>query len=396
MNTTTNYSTIGEVVHLIRNGINVKQHEEAVGYPITRIETISDGNIDLTRVKYAQIDIRKIKEYLMQEGDILFSHINSTEHIGKTAIYNGTPKVLIHGINLLLLRPKTNIIYPKYLLLYLKSQNVRKYFSTRCKKAVNQSSLNQKDIKNVKILLPPLPTQRKIAAILEKAEAAMQKRKEANKLTDEFLKSVFLDMFGDPGRNPKGWKRENISNNTVKAKTINPLKTPNKHFKYIDISSVNNLSKTIDNVKGVIGTEAPSRARQVVNDNDVLVSTVRPNLNAVAMVPDNLHNQIASTGFCVLRANQERLNPNYLFEITKSQYFISSLTKIAKGASYPAVSDGDIFSLEIPTPPVKLQNKFGNIVTNVEKLKNKQKVSEQELNNLFNSLMQRAFSGELV
>lgn len=239
-------------------------------------------------------------------------------------------------------------------------------------------------------------TQRKIAAILEQAEAVLQKRKEANELTDKFLKLVFLEMFGDPVRNPKGWKKENIKSNTTKVKTISPFKTPNKHFKYIDISSVNNISKTIDNIKEVIGSEAPSRARQVVNENDVLVSTVRPNLNAVARVPDNLHNQIASTGFCVLRANQERLNPNYLFEITKSQYFISSLTKVAKGASYPAVSDGDILSLEIPAPPVKLQNKFGNIIANVEELKNKQKASEQELNNLFNSLMQRAFNGELI
>jgi len=76
-------------------------------------------------------------------------------------------------------------------------------------------------------------------------------------------------------------------------------------------------------------------------------------------------------------------------------YFINSLTKIAKGASYPAVSDSDVRNIVIPMPPLSEQRKFADIVQKVEKLKEKQKESEKELNNLFNSLMQKSFKGEL-
>src|SRR5438477_555837 len=103
--------------------------------PISRIETISEGVIDFSRVKYVTPTLRDRQKYQLQSGDILFSHINSPEHIGKTALFRSS-KPLIHGINLLLLRVNQQVCHPEYLNFYLKSFAVRARFRTRCNKEV--------------------------------------------------------------------------------------------------------------------------------------------------------------------------------------------------------------------------------------------------------------------
>lgn len=110
-----------DILEVIRNGLTAKQNKDKIGYPITRIETISDSKIDITKLGYVE-DIKQedIAKYRLIIGDILFSHINSEEHIGKVAIYEGKPEFLLHGMNLLLLRPNKNKIEPYYLLYLLR------------------------------------------------------------------------------------------------------------------------------------------------------------------------------------------------------------------------------------------------------------------------------------
>ncbi|MGC2547091.1 MAG: hypothetical protein WA426_14680, partial [Silvibacterium sp.] len=91
----------GDLFAFIRNGLSIKQDRSGEGLPITRIETISVGAIDSSRVGYAGLDIDECRDWLLQPGDILFSHINSVEHIGKCAVYKGVPNHLVHGMNLL-------------------------------------------------------------------------------------------------------------------------------------------------------------------------------------------------------------------------------------------------------------------------------------------------------
>ena len=108
---------LSEVLVLIRNGLTNTQNKENEGYPVTRIETISVEKINPEKFGYIKnIEKAKIDEFKLKEGDILFSHINSVEHIGKTAIYENTPELLIQGMNLLLLRTDKDKIEPKYFL----------------------------------------------------------------------------------------------------------------------------------------------------------------------------------------------------------------------------------------------------------------------------------------
>jgi type I restriction enzyme S subunit len=167
--------TLGDVLLTIRNGVNAEQRTEPSGWPITRIETIADGTIDVERVRWIEPDESLVEDFQLKPGDILFSHINSVEHIGKTALFSGAPTPLIHGVNLLRLRPKTDVVDPVWLLHLLKNDAVRNFYRTRCKRAVNQASLNQPDIKSLAISLPPLTLQQDFARrvrVVERLEVA--------------------------------------------------------------------------------------------------------------------------------------------------------------------------------------------------------------------------------
>lgn len=173
-----------------------------------------------------------------------------------------------------------------------------------------------------------------------------------------------------------------------KVSTWDPIRAPtNVVFRYVDISSVDQEAKVVREVQQIRSHEAPSRARQLVRQNDVLVSTVRPNLNAVAILPDDLAGATASTGFCVLRAKPDVLFPPYLFYWVRSPTFIRDMTSKATGASYPAVTDGTICDSRIPLPPLSEQKRIAAILDKADALRRKRQqalqLTEQFLRSTF-------------
>lgn len=184
------------------------------------------------------------------------------------------------------------------------------------------------------------------------------------------------------------WDRVKISDCVLKVSNVNPSLVYNENlFKYVDIASIDNNTKTIGEVQYITGNSAPSRARQVLEEGDVLVSTVRPNLNAVALVSKELNGAIGSTGFCVLRPINNTLHPKYLFYWVRSQSFISEMEKKATGASYPAVSDSIIKNSEIPLPPLPIQRQISDTLDKADALRRK----GQELLDKYDELAQAIF-----
>jgi type I restriction enzyme S subunit len=150
-------------------------------------------------------------------------------------------------------------------------------------------------------------------------------------------------------------------------------------FTYIDLSSVDAASKRIVSPAEVATGEAPSRARQNLRAGDVLVSTVRPNLNGVASVGVHLDGAVGSTGFAVLRADEERLNARYLFHWVRTPRFVESMTRLATGASYPAVSDAIVKSSHIPLPPLPEQRRIAAILDEADALRAKAREAQTSL-----------------
>ena len=219
----------------------------------------------------------------------------------------------------------------------------------------------------LQIPLPPLPEQNRIARILDATDALRTKRREALTQLDTLLQSTFLEMFGDPATNPMEWAEEPIADCVGKCETWNPKSSRTGSFDYIDLSSVDKGTKSIASTERYECSDAPSRARQLVEADDVLVATVRPNLNGVALVNVAHHGMTASTGYCVLRPDKGKLNSRFLFHWVKTDVFVRRMVDVATGANYPAVSDGKVKASKIPVPPLKYQDRFATFAESVEK-----------------------------
>ena len=169
---------LGDLSEFIRNGISIKQDKGLKGYPITRIETISDGSINRERMGYADVyDLSKYEQYLLTKGDILLSHINSPIHIGKSAVYTpiSDEEKIIHGMNLLCIRLKE--VDSCFINYFFNSKTFRYSLFPFIKHAVNQASINIGNLRNIYIPLPPLAEQHRIVQQIEMYFAAFDKIK---------------------------------------------------------------------------------------------------------------------------------------------------------------------------------------------------------------------------
>lgn len=149
----------------------------------------------------------------------------------------------------------------------------------------------------------------------------------------------------------------------------NPTLEPDKSFKYIDISSVDVTTGIIINPQELLGEEAPSRARKVVREGDIIISTCRPTRGAIAIIPKELDNQICSTGFSVIRA-KDNADIRYLHFILRSALVKEQFRKFSTGSSYPAILDSDVEKTIIPIPSKPEQIEIAEKVFNDTKTRN--------------------------
>jgi len=215
---TTNF---GSLFQFIRNGMNVRQDKSGNGLPITRIETIADAVVNPSSVGYANLTESVCKDWLMEPGDLLFSHINSVEHIGKCAIYRGKPDKLVHGMNLLCLRCDNAKLLPEFAKYLIRGPDFRSRLSNFINKAVNQASVSIGNLKTIAVSVPPLAEQLRIAEVLDRAEALRAQRRAALAELDTLARSIFLNLFGDPTTNPKGWPTKSLASLVRNDDTIN-------------------------------------------------------------------------------------------------------------------------------------------------------------------------------
>ena len=189
---------IAEVVSLLRNGVSIKQDKEIIGYPITRIETISDRTVDRSKMGYAGIvDLNKYSSYVLQDGDILMSHINSITHMGKSALYRKKPdENIIHGMNLLCLRPILDIVHPLYLYMYFQTDYFYEQVISITRPAVNQASMTTKALGALNIIVPEMSDQQRYIAFVEQSDKSKFEIQNAIDQLELLKKALMHKYFG--------------------------------------------------------------------------------------------------------------------------------------------------------------------------------------------------------
>ncbi len=193
----------------------------------------------------------------------------------------------------------------------------------------------------------------------------------------------------------KGWQTKTLGEILEKTETVNPLQSPNTEFDYIDVSSVSNTTFEIEETQRLKGKDAPSRARKLVRTNDIIFATIRPTLQRIAVVPEHLDSQVCSTGYFVLRPKQG-IDHRFVFYSLFTEAFIGKMESLQKGASYPAVTDGDVRAQAIPVPPLAEQQRIVGLLDEAfEGLATAKANAEKNLQNaraLFESHLQSVFT----
>lgn len=256
--------------------------------------------------------------------------------------------------------------------------------------------LNRDRVYERVVTIPPLPVQERIVEVLQKADDVRRKRKEAVELAAIIRRALFDDAFGDPEVNPHGWPLGPLNDLLQpEIERVNPARAfPDQEFRYIEIAGINDFR--IMETKGILGIDAPSRARQVVRTGDVLYSLTRPNLRNIAVVPDELDGAICTTGFAVLRPRSPE-DSSFVFEIVKSDYFTQAMSRFAEAKSlYPAVDEPQVRRFPIIQPPSPARAHFGAVVGQLEQVALSSRFYFEATEGLFTSLLSRAFTGELT
>lgn len=392
---TSNKYRLEDICDFIKNGKSIQQTKEQRGLPITRIETIANSVIDPTKVGYANLALEGNESYLLKNGDILFSHINSVEHLFKTAKYVDVPEQLIHGMNLLCLRPNVNIIDPQYFLHLLRSDNVKKGLLTYANKSVNQASISATSVKNFEVVIPSLDEQRRIASILDKAYEIRQKRQQAIEKLDELLQAIFIDIFGEPVSNPKGWEIKALSEIGIIFTGNTPSRADEENYgNFIEWIKSDNLNNGFD-----IATQATEylsekgkQKGRVVPSGSILVTCIAGSLNCIGNLAI-VDREVAFNQQINAITPKENIQTEYLYYLLKvSKSIIQSFsTNSMKGM----ISKSTFSQIELPVAPREQQIKFVDIFNKFSVLKSKTNKEFSELDNLFNALQQKAFSGIL-
>lgn len=386
-----------DVFLVIRNGKSIKQFGDK-GFPITRIETISKGYIDLGKVGYANItSIEKYNDYILSTDDILMSHINSEKHLGKVAIFENN-NLVIHGMNLLCLKC-SNIVIPKFAYYFFNNNLFKNQLSKITKKSVNQASFSVSALKKLIIPLPPLETQKKIVEILDSAQKLIDKRKEQIKEMDNLVQSLFYDMFGDPVTNPKGWEKGRIKDLTIKTQYGTSKKADIKNGEY-PVLRMNNITYgghwDLTSLKYVDLDEKEIK-KYLVHKGELLFNRTNSKELVGKTAVYNRDIPMAYAGYLVKLITNEKGNSVYISAYLNSIHGKALLLNMAKNIVGMAnINAEELKSIKILIPPISLQNSFAERVQAIESQKEAMKTSLKEMEDNFNSLMQRAFNGELV
>ena len=326
----------------------------------------------------------------VQPGDIVISNVGDP---GKLFLVPDLGMPMTLGPNSILVRPDQKFASREYLFRYFQSEigqeQIRKIVT-----ATAQRKFNKTSFRKIKIPLPPLPEQKRIATILVAADALRTKRRESIALLDELLQSTFLDLFGDPVTNPKGWNieplgelcdvRDGTHDSPKYVNTGFPLLT-SKNFKdgKIDFSNANIISeKDFHNIN----------KRSKVDVGDLVMPMIGTIGNPVLIEKEPV---FAIKNVALIKFNKNSPNNKFVKTLLCSHYFDYITSKANRGGTQKFVALKDLRGMPIPIPPRELQEDFENIGNSIESHKQLLEAHQLELLSLFNSLQSRAFKGEL-
>ncbi|WP_312565589.1 restriction endonuclease subunit S [Comamonas sp.] len=413
-NLPTNWASccLGDLVESISNGMPGTQNKEGVGIPVSRIETIANQQIDFSRIGYiSQYDESKLDKFKLNVGDILFSHINSPVHIGKTAIFDST-KLLYHGINLLRIKVNSHICDYRYFNYACRLLRANGQFSLNAQHAVNQSSLNQTKISGFEIQLAPIREQRRIAdkidTTLARVDALNGRLARINPLLKRFRQSVLAAATS--GKLTEDWRGSSEAENEWRSVS---LKEVASDFSYgssakssksgrVPVLRMGNIQDGALDWTDLVYTSDPEEIKKYkLVKGDVLFNrTNSPELVGKTTIFQGEQEAIYA-GYLIRVKCTEKLIPEYLNYCLGSPMGREYCWQVkSDGVSQSNINAKKLAAFEFLLPPIEEQTEIVRRVASLfafaDRLEARLQSAQTAAECLTPALLAKAFRGELV
>lgn len=359
--------------------------------------------LDHSDVIFLPEKIVKNNEKYLREGDVLVSSANSWNLVGKCCQVPLLPYRSTAGAFLSILRPFSTELDSGYLYRWFSSEKTQIKVRSFGNRTTNISNLDHKRTLQLALPLPPLEEQKRIAAILDAAEALRAKRRQTLKELDTFLQATFLHMFGDPVTNPKGWEDHlflgdvaEIISGLTKGRKLK-TGTPTYQVPYLAVVNVQDRYLVLDPLKFIDATDKEIERYRLEKNDLLLTEGGDPDkLGRGTLWKGEIFNCIYQNHIYRVRLFSSKITPLYLNWLVGSlhgkRYF---LRQAKQTTGIATINLTQLRNFPLILPPLTLQQQFAAIVESVERQKVSMKAHLAELDDLFGSLQQRAFNGEL-
>jgi type I restriction enzyme S subunit len=386
------------------NGYSGATGSDATGSPTLRLSATTSGAVilDDTTVKRLYETIPPDSALWLEPGDLLVQRSNTLDLVGTAAVYGGPPRTYIYPDLMMRLRfkhPETTA----WVCRYINSSHGRHFI----KKMAAGSSGSMPKISGAKLRqmlvpLPPLADQRRISEVMDRAEALRAKRRAALAQLDTLAQAIFLDMFGDPATNPKGWpdtmplaEVAEIVSGVTKGRSLEGRTT--RSVPYLAVANVQDRALDLSLVKTIEATsEEVSRYRLLPNDLLLTEGGDPDKLGRGTLWNGEIAECIHQNHIFRVRLTSTAMHPLFLNWLIGSQrgkrYFLRSAKQTTGIAS---INMSQLRAFPLIMPPIELQRDFARRVAAIEKLKGLEVVALAQLEAVFSSLQHRAFQGEL-
>ena len=265
---------------------------------------------------------------------------------------------------------------------------------TKLNKSAAVPGLNREDAYRQKLMLPPLPEQKRIAAILEKADRLRHLRRYAREIGDTYLQSVFLEMFGDPATNPMGWDTRRLrdyiefltSGSRGWAKYYS-----DKGDVFLRIQNIGANRLLLDDLAHVQAPQNAEGRRTQVRAGDLLLS-ITADLGRTAVIPEVFPRAFINQHLALLRLKD--LNPVFVAGYITTPGGRDQVTRLDREGVKSGLNFDDIRGLRVFVPQLSLQARFAQVVGQYDRLRAQQREAQRQADHLFETLLHQAFRGE--
>ena len=383
---------LGEITSTVDYGHTASSTSAAVGPKFLRITDIQDDGVNWESVPFCECSLAEEASSKLQAGDIVFARTGATT--GKSFLIRDCPERAVFASYLIRVRSKPDVC-PNYLAHFFKTPEYWSQITMNARGAA-QLGVNATVLKSLSVPLLPIAEQKRIAAILDKAEELRGLRRKALGELDAIVQSIFLEMFGDPITNPKSLLTTTLLqvSRRITDGTHQPPKWASHGIPFLFVSNIVDGQINFETQKFISEeTHTSLMKRCPVEIGDVLYTTVGSYGNA-ALVSTNrkfsFQRHIAH-----IKPKISKINPLFLASMLQSPGVRQQVDKTARGAAQKTVNLADLKELTIFLPQLALQQEFARRVEAIEQLKATHRESLAHLNTLFASLQHRAFRGEL-